>query len=145
MQRSPSPGKYPNFTGRSVLLCCLASRKPRPELRIGLMTSNNEIVGTMTIQDAAAHWSDPQNEHLKRWAETFLVPLQDLHIGHVRTYQKERSGEVVAGGHRGRRPSRFAQTGRKRADEESDPKNELGTEPVAKSNAIAESTQENSS
>lgn len=60
------------------------------------MTSNSEIVGTMTIQDAAALWSDPQNEHLKRWAETFRVPLQDLHIGHVRTYQKERSGEVIA-------------------------------------------------
>jgi hypothetical protein len=60
------------------------------------MTSNNNIVGTMTIQDAVAHWSELQNEHLERWAETFLVPLQDLHIGHVRTYQKERGGEVIA-------------------------------------------------
>lgn len=60
------------------------------------MTSNNEILGTMTIQVAAAHWSDPQNESLKHWAETFQVPLQDLHIGHVRTYQQERDGKVIA-------------------------------------------------
>ncbi len=60
------------------------------------MPSNNEIVGTMTIHDAAAHLSAPQIEHLKHWAETFLVPLQDLHIGHVLTYQKERGREVIA-------------------------------------------------
>lgn len=60
------------------------------------MTSKNEIVGTMTIHEAAAHWSDPPKNYLVRWAETFLVPLRDLHIVHARTHQKEHSGEAIA-------------------------------------------------
>lgn len=58
--------------------------------------SKNEIVGTMTIQEAVAHWSDPRNVELKRWAETCDVSLQDLHFSHVRTYQKARGEEATS-------------------------------------------------
>lgn len=61
-----------------------------------MTVSDNEIAGTMTIREAAAHWSDPRSEQLKRWAETFGVLLQDLHLGHVRTYQKDRGEEAPA-------------------------------------------------
>jgi hypothetical protein len=61
-----------------------------------MTTTNEEIVGTMTIREAAARWPDPRSEHLKRWAETFGVRLQDLHPGHVRTYQMDRGQEATA-------------------------------------------------
>jgi hypothetical protein len=61
-----------------------------------MKTTNKSIVGTMTIREAAATWSDPQSEYLKRWAETFGVRLQDLHPGHVRTYQLDRGKEATA-------------------------------------------------
>jgi hypothetical protein len=57
---------------------------------------NEEIIGTMTIKEAAALWADPRREHLKRWGETFGVPLQELHPGHVVTYQKDRGEEATA-------------------------------------------------
>ena len=56
---------------------------------------DDKIVGTMTIREAAALWSDPRKDHLKHWAETFGVPLQELHPGHVVTYQKDRGEEVT--------------------------------------------------
>jgi hypothetical protein len=59
-------------------------------------TKKEEIVGTMTIREAAALWADPRRNHLKRWAETFGVPLQELHPGHVVTYQKDRGEEATA-------------------------------------------------
>ncbi len=55
-----------------------------------------EIKGTMTIQEASAGWSNPLRDHLKRWGETFAMRLIDLHIGHVKTYQTNRSQEVSA-------------------------------------------------
>jgi len=59
--------------------------------------TNDTIVGTMTIREAAALWADPRREHLKRWGETFFgVILQELHHGHVVTYQKDRGEEVTA-------------------------------------------------
>lgn len=58
--------------------------------------SSDGIIATMTIAEAAALWSDPQKEHLRRWAETFGVPLQELHPGHVATYQKDRGKETTA-------------------------------------------------
>jgi hypothetical protein len=61
-----------------------------------MKTTNGSIVGTMTIREAAASWSDPRSEHLKRWAETFGVRLQDLHPGHIRTYQLDRGQERTA-------------------------------------------------
>lgn len=60
------------------------------------MATNDKIVGTMTIREAVALWSDPRSELLKRWAETFGVPLQELHPGHVMTYQMDRGEEVPA-------------------------------------------------
>jgi hypothetical protein len=59
-------------------------------------SKSEEIVGTMTIKEAASLWEDPRREHLKRWGETFGVPLQELHSGHVVTYQKDRGEEVSA-------------------------------------------------
>jgi hypothetical protein len=61
-----------------------------------LAMTNDKIVGTMTIREAAALWSDPRKEMLNRWAETFGVQLQDLHPGHVVTYQKDRGEETTA-------------------------------------------------
>jgi hypothetical protein len=58
--------------------------------------SSDGIIATMTIGEAAALWSDPRKEHLRRWAETFGVPLQELHPGHVATYQKDRGEETIA-------------------------------------------------
>lgn len=61
-----------------------------------MSTKKEEIIGTMTIREAAALWSDPRRRHLKRWAETFGVPLQDLHPGHVATFQKDRGEETTS-------------------------------------------------
>jgi hypothetical protein len=59
------------------------------------MTDSN-IIGTMTIREAAGAWSDPRRGHLKRWAETFGVTLQELHPGHFLTYQQDRGEEVTS-------------------------------------------------
>ena len=56
--------------------------------------ADDKIVGTMTIREAAALWSDPQRVHLKRWAATFGVTLAELHPGHFVTYQKDRGEET---------------------------------------------------
>jgi hypothetical protein len=61
-----------------------------------MKTSGDKLLGTMTIREAAAHWSDPRKDHLKRWAETFGVTLQELHSGHVVTYQKDRGEEATS-------------------------------------------------
>jgi hypothetical protein len=61
-----------------------------------MSTKKEEIVGTMTIKEAAANWEDPRCQHLKRWGETFGVPLQELHPGHVVTYQNDRGDETTA-------------------------------------------------
>ena len=61
-----------------------------------MSTKKEEIVGTMTIKEAAANWEDPRRQHLMRWGETFGVPLQELHPGHVVTYQKDRGDETTA-------------------------------------------------
>jgi len=61
-----------------------------------MSTKKEEIVGTMTIKEAAANWEDPRRQHLKRWGETFGVPLQELHPGHVVTYQNDRGDETTA-------------------------------------------------
>ena len=61
-----------------------------------MKSKSEEIIGTMTIHEAAALWSDSRCVQLKRWVETFGVPLQELHPGHVVTYQKDRGEEVTA-------------------------------------------------
>ncbi len=53
-----------------------------------------EIRSTMTIREAAVVWTDPLRVQLQRWADTFEVPLAELHIGHIRTYQADRSREM---------------------------------------------------
>ena len=55
-----------------------------------------QILKTMTIQEAAALWSDPLRVHLGKWEREFDQPLEGLHVGHVVTYQTERHLEVDA-------------------------------------------------
>lgn len=55
-----------------------------------------QILKTMTIQEAAALWSDPLRAHLGKWEREFNQPLEGLHVGHVITYQTERHREVDA-------------------------------------------------
>jgi hypothetical protein len=59
-----------------------------------MTATDDRIIGTMTIREAAEQWSDPRSGLLKRWGETFGVQLQELHPGHVVTYQKDRGEEV---------------------------------------------------
>jgi hypothetical protein len=59
-----------------------------------MAATDDMIIGTMTIREAAEHWSDPRSGLLKRWGETFGVQLQELHPGHVVTFQKDRGEEV---------------------------------------------------
>jgi hypothetical protein len=42
-----------------------------------------KILPMMTIQEAAALWSDPQRVHLGKWEREFNQPLEGLHAGHV--------------------------------------------------------------
>lgn len=62
-----------------------------------MMILNSEILGAMTIREAADRWSDPRRDYLQRWGETFGVLLADFHIGHIRTYQLDRGKEVGSG------------------------------------------------
>jgi hypothetical protein len=48
----------------------------------------------MTIQAAAAIWDDPQRVHLGLWAQDFEVRLEELHPGHIATYEKARLAQV---------------------------------------------------
>ncbi|MEO6807381.1 MAG: hypothetical protein ABI286_02705 [Edaphobacter sp.] len=52
------------------------------------------ILDTMTIAEASAFVEQDQQTLLQRWAETFAVSLQDFHIGHILTYNDDRSLEV---------------------------------------------------
>src|ERR1700677_2809168 len=54
------------------------------------------ILKTMTIQEAAALWSDPLRAHLGKWEREFNQRLELLHAGHILTYQAERHKEVDA-------------------------------------------------
>jgi LPS O-antigen subunit length determinant protein (WzzB/FepE family) len=55
-----------------------------------------KILGTMTVQEAAPLWDDPRSVHLKRWGETFEVPLEEFRYVHIETYEKERLAEKVS-------------------------------------------------
>ncbi|MDT8068498.1 MAG: hypothetical protein ROO76_10080 [Terriglobia bacterium] len=48
----------------------------------------------MTIREAAEHWEDSRRSLLQTWADSFGVRLNELHIGHVRTYKEERGQHV---------------------------------------------------
>lgn len=50
----------------------------------------------MTVREAAVYLDEPASTHLRRWGETFGIPLNEFHIGHVRTYQADRIREVEA-------------------------------------------------
>jgi hypothetical protein len=56
----------------------------------------SEIIGSMTISEAAALLPEPDRTYLGRWGETFGIPLSEFHIGHIRTYQIDRAREVAA-------------------------------------------------
>lgn len=53
------------------------------------------ILKTMTVREAAPRWDDPRSVDLKRWGETFAVPLDEFHYGHIVTYEQERLAEKV--------------------------------------------------
>ncbi len=55
-----------------------------------------QILKTMTVRQAAAIWEDERSVHLKRWGETFEVPLDEFHYGHIVTYEQDRLGEKVS-------------------------------------------------
>ena len=54
------------------------------------------ILDTMTITEASSLLEPDRQALLQRWAETFGVALQDLHDGHIQTYQHDRSLEAPA-------------------------------------------------
>jgi hypothetical protein len=54
------------------------------------------ILNNMTVQEAAPLWDDPRSVHLKRWGETFTIPLDEFHYGHIATYEQERLAERVS-------------------------------------------------
>ena len=49
-----------------------------------------QILKTMTVREAAPLWDDPRSIHLKRWGETFEVPLDEFHHGHIVMYEQDR-------------------------------------------------------
>ena len=55
----------------------------------------------MTVGEAAPLWEDPRRVLLKRWAETFGVPLNQFHAGHLVTYEKQRLADGATYGEYG--------------------------------------------
>ena len=55
-----------------------------------------QILKTMTVREAAPLWDDPRSIHLKRWGETFEVPLDEFHHGHIVMYEQDRLREKVS-------------------------------------------------
>ncbi len=55
-----------------------------------------EILTTMTVKEAAEYLAEPSRADLRRWGETFGIPLKEFHTGHIRTYQIDRAQEVEA-------------------------------------------------
>jgi hypothetical protein len=55
-----------------------------------------EILATMTVKEAAEYLAEPGRTDLRRWGETFGIPLKEFHTGHIRTYQIDRAQEVEA-------------------------------------------------
>jgi hypothetical protein len=56
----------------------------------------SEILATMTVKEAGEHLAEPDRKHLLRWRETYGIPLNEFHIGHIKTYQIDRVQEVEA-------------------------------------------------
>jgi hypothetical protein len=55
-----------------------------------------EILATMTVKEAAEYLAESSKTDLQRWGETFGIPLNEFHTGHIRTYQIDRVQEVEA-------------------------------------------------
>lgn len=55
----------------------------------------NEIVKTMTVQEATPLWNDPRSVHLKRWGETFDIRLDEYHYGHISTYEQAQFSKMT--------------------------------------------------
>jgi hypothetical protein len=55
-----------------------------------------EILATMTVKEAAEYLAETNRTDLRRWGETFGIPLKEFHTGHIRTYQIDRAQEVEA-------------------------------------------------
>jgi len=53
-----------------------------------------DVDGNMTVKDALEYCSSAQRRNLLRWSDRFPVKLRDFHIGHIRTYEKDRLREV---------------------------------------------------
>jgi len=53
-----------------------------------------EILATMTVKEAAEYLAETNRTDLRRWGETFGIPLKEFHTGHIRTYQIDRAQEV---------------------------------------------------
>jgi hypothetical protein len=52
------------------------------------------ILTTMTVKEAAEYLAEHSRADLRRWGETFGIPLKEFHTGHIRTYQIDRAQEV---------------------------------------------------
>jgi hypothetical protein len=55
-----------------------------------------QILGTMTVQEAALLWDDPRSVHLKRWVETSAFRLDEFQYSHITTYEQERLAEKIS-------------------------------------------------
>ena len=60
------------------------------------MNDTSVILASMTVSEAIEFLPDSEKVRLKRWGETFDIPLTEFHLGHIRTYQIDRLSEVDA-------------------------------------------------
>jgi hypothetical protein len=66
----------------------------QPSPRVERFHNVPQILKTMTVLKAALLWDDPRAVHLRRWGETFEITLEEFHISHFLTYEKDRRTEV---------------------------------------------------
>ena len=52
------------------------------------------VDGEMTVKEALQLCAPAQQANLTQWSERFDIKLRDFHIGHIKTYEKERLREV---------------------------------------------------
>jgi hypothetical protein len=52
------------------------------------------VDGEMTVKEALELCTPVQRTNLALWSERFDIKLREFHIGHVKTYEKERLREV---------------------------------------------------
>jgi len=66
----------------------------QPSPRVERFLNMPQILKTMTVLEAAPLWDDPRAVHLRRWGETYGIALEEFHIDHILTYEKDRQTEV---------------------------------------------------